>query len=524
MVAHLLRLKLTLLRNGLRRSVWQVVGLVILSLYVLGALAAAAAGLVALSLAGPDLVRTVLVLAGSLLVLGWWFVPLVAFGVDSTLDPSRFATFAIPRRPLLTGLAVSGLVGIPGAATTLLVLGAALTWWRSPVALLVSVPLVPVALATCVVGSRAGTTLLAPLMGRRRYRELAAGLMILPFMLLGPILNAVTTGIAAGRDLLPGLASTAGWTPLGAVWAAPADAVAGRWGMLALRVVVAVATLAVLVAVWDNALGRALVTPATTSSGGGGARTRGLGAFGRFPATPLGAVAARSLTYWRRDPRYAKALVVIPLIPLVMFFSSGGSGGGMLLAAGPLVALVLGWSISADVAYDGTAFWTHLATPLDGRADRAGRVIAAAIIAVPTVIALVVAAVALAGRWDLLPALLGASLGLLLTAYGGASVISARVVYPVAKPEENPFTAQQGGSMAAVASQLLGWAIVLGLSLPELVLGGVAAGIHSTLLGVVTLVVGIGWGTVVAVLGIRVGGRALDAGAPDLLARMVAFG
>lgn len=523
MVAHLLRLKVTLLRNGLRRSAWQVVGLVILSLYVLGALAAAAAGLVALSLAGPDLVRTVLVLAGSLLVLGWWFVPLVAFGVDSTLDPSRFATFAIPRRPLLTGLAVSGLVGIPGVATTLLVLGAALTWWRSPVALLVSVPLVPVALATCVVGSRAGTTLLAPLMGRRRYRELAAGLMILPFMLLGPILNAVTAGIAAEKDLLPGIAATAGWTPVGAVWAAPADAVAGRWGTAALHVVVSVATLAVLVVIWDNALGRALVTPATSGSGGG-ARTRGLGAFGGFPATPTGAVAARSLTYWRRDPRYTKALVVVPLIPLVMFFSSGGSGGGALLVAGPLVALVLGWSISADVAYDGTAFWTHLATPLDGRADRAGRVIAAAIIAVPTVIALVVVAVALAGRWDLLPALLGASLGLLLTAYGGASVISARVVYPVAKPEENPFTAQQGGSMAAVASQLLGWAVVLGLSLPELVLGGVAAGIHSTLLGVVTLVVGIGWGTSVAVLGIRAGGRALDAGAPDLLARMVAFG
>jgi len=523
-VAHLLRLKLTLLRNGLRRSVWQIVGLVVLSLYVLGGLVAATAGLVALSLAGPELVRTVLVLSGSLLVLGWWFVPLVAFGVDATLDPSRFATFAIPRRSLLTGLAVSGLIGIPGVATTLVVLGAALTWWRSPIALLVSVPLVPVALATCVVGSRAGTTLLAPLMARRRYRELAAGVMILPFMLLGPIFSAVTTGIAAGKDVLPGLASVAGWTPMGAVWAVPADAVAGRWGIAAGRVVVALATLAVLVAIWDRALGRALVTPATAGSGRGGARGRGLGAFGWFPATPVGAVAARSLTYWRRDPRYAKALLVVPLIPGVMFFSSGGRDGGMLLVAGPLVALVLGWSISADVAYDGTAFWTHVATPLEGRADRAGRMIAAALIGVPVVIALVTVSVAVAARWDLLPALLGVSLGLLLTAYGGAVVTSAKVVYPVAKPEENPFTTQQGGSMAAVVSQLLGWGAVIGLSLPEIVLGGVAAGTHSMLLGVVTLVVGLGCGTVVAVVGIRIGGRALDSGAPDLLARMVSFG
>jgi ABC-2 type transport system permease protein len=523
-VAHLLRLKLTLLRNGLKRSVWQVVGLVVLSLYALGGLAAATAGLVALSLADPDLIRTVLVLTGSLVVIGWWIVPLVAFGIDSTLDPSRFVTFAIPRRSLLTGLAASGLIGIPGVVTTLLVIAAALTWWHHPVALLVSVPLVPLALATCVVGSRASTTLLAPLMARRRYRELAAGVMILPFMLLGPILHAVTAGIAAGKDVLPTLATTAGWTPMGAVWAAPADAVAGRWGAVAVRVLVAVATLALLVLVWDGALGRALVTATTAGSGSDGARGHGLGAFGRLPGTPVGAVVARSLIYWRRDPRYAKALVVVPLIPLVMVVSSGGSRGGMLLAAGPLVALVLGWSISADVAYDGTAFWTHVATPLDGRADRAGRLIAAAMIGVPTVITLITVSVAVAGRWDLLPALLGASLGLLLTAYGGASVVSARVVYPVAKPEDNPFTSQQGGSMAAVVSQLLGWGAVLGLSLPELVLGGVAAGIHSVLLGVIALVVGVGCGTVVAVLGVRIGGRALDSGAPDLLARMVSFG
>ena len=530
MVAHLLRLKLTLLRNGLKRSVWQIVGLVVLSLYALGGLAAATAGLVALSLAGPDLVRTVLVLTGSLVVLGWWIVPLVAFGIDSTLDPSRFVTFAIPRRSLLTGLAASGLIGIPGVVTTLLVLAAALTWWRHPVALLVSVPLVPVALATCVVGSRASTTLLAPLMARRRYREVAAGVMILPFMLLGPILNAVMAGVAAGKDVLPALAATAGWTPMGAVWAVPADVVAGRWGTAAARALVAVATLTLLVVVWDGALGRALVTATTAGHGRGGGHGRagghgrGLGAFGRFPGTPVGAVAARSLTYWRRDPRYAKALVAVPLIPVVMLVSGGGSRGGMLLAAGPLVALVLGWSISADVAYDGTAFWTHVATPLDGRSDRAGRLIAAAMIGVPTVIALVTASVALAGRWDALPALLGVSLGLLLTAYGGASVVSARVVYPVAKPEDNPFTSQQGGSMAAVVSQLLGWGAVLGLSLPELVLGVVAAGIHSVVLGVVALVVGLGCGTVVAVLGVRIGGRALDSGAPDLLARMVSFG
>ena len=45
MVAHLLRLKLTLLRNSVRRSPWQLVGLGIGALYALGLVVALAAGL-----------------------------------------------------------------------------------------------------------------------------------------------------------------------------------------------------------------------------------------------------------------------------------------------------------------------------------------------------------------------------------------------------------------------------------------------------------------------------------------------
>ena len=69
MVAHLVRLKLTLLRNGLRRSVWQVIGLVLGLAYGLGVTALAVAGIVAVSVAAPELLPTVLVMAGSAVVL-----------------------------------------------------------------------------------------------------------------------------------------------------------------------------------------------------------------------------------------------------------------------------------------------------------------------------------------------------------------------------------------------------------------------------------------------------------------------
>ena len=39
MVAHLLRLKLTLLRNSIKRSPWQLVGLILAGVYGLGMLA-----------------------------------------------------------------------------------------------------------------------------------------------------------------------------------------------------------------------------------------------------------------------------------------------------------------------------------------------------------------------------------------------------------------------------------------------------------------------------------------------------
>jgi len=525
-VAHLLRLKLTLLRNGLRRSPWQVVGLVFGAMYGLGAVALAVAGLIALSTADTALIRTVLVLAGALLVLGWWVLPLVAFGVDATLDPARFATFAIPRRSLLTGLALGGAVGLPGAATAVVVLASALTWWRHPVAAVVALPCAVLALATCVVGARATTTAFASFVGRRRYRELVAVVAIVPLMLLGPAITGAMNGISAGREAWPALAGVVGWTPWGAPWAVPADVAAGDWGRAGLEALVALGTLAVLVVVWDRSLTRALVSPVSSEREGARARGRGLGPFGWLPGTPTGAVAARCLTYWVRDPRYSKAFIIAPVFPVLMYLTSrtAGGGSGVLLASGPFVAFLLGWTISSDVAYDGTAFWTHVAAPIGGRVDRTGRAIAAGLICLPTTLVLVAITVAVAGRWDALPALVGVSLGLLLTALGGASVVSARVVYQVPEAGDSPFASQQGASMAAFVSQLVGWGVIVALSLPELVLAAVAVGTGSVVLGAIALVVGVALGALLLTLGIRFGSRILDQRAPELLERMVSFG
>lgn len=517
MVAHLVRLKLTLLRNGLRRSPWQVVALALVVLNGLGLLGLAAVGLVALGFVDVPLRGDVLVLGGGLLVLGWWVVPLVAFGMDSTLDPRRFATFGVARRDLLLGLLLSGLVGVPGVVTAGTALATSLAWWDTPAAAVAALVGAVLGVASCTIGARATTSALAPLLARRRVRELVAALAIVPVMFLGPILTAATAGVSR----LDGLASVAGvvsWTPVGAPWAIAPAVAAGDWAGAGLRVLVALATLAVALRVWSWALDRTLTEPA--GGGGGGARARGLGWFGVLPATPTGAVAARAATYWVRDPRYAIAVAVVPLLPVILAVSGRGDA---VLFAGPATAFVVGWSISADVAYDGTAFWTHLVAPIRARADRWGRVVAAGLVGLLATVLVVVGTAWFAGRFDALPALLGASLGLLLVSLGGSSVMSALVVYPVQLPGENPFGSKQGASTAAFVSQLVGFTLVAVLAAPALVLGLLAVVQGSATLGWVALAVGPVLGVAVLVGGVLVGARVLEQRGPDLLSRMRQF-
>ena len=130
MVATLVRLRFLVLGNSLRRSPWQLVLLIIGGLYGLGIIATAVVGFLALGFAPPATARTVVVLAGSAVVLGWMVVPLLASGIDQTLDPKRLVTFPIPLGRLLLGLGVASMLGIPGIVTTVASLATAGTWWR----------------------------------------------------------------------------------------------------------------------------------------------------------------------------------------------------------------------------------------------------------------------------------------------------------------------------------------------------------------------------------------------------------
>ncbi len=521
MVATLVRLRFLLLFNGLKKSPLQLVAVVFGALYGLGILALVIAGLVGLRFATIEVARPIVVLAGALVIVSWTLLPVLTVGLDQTVDPARLATFPIPINQLIIALAVSGVLGVPGIVTSLAALSTVVTWSRDPLAVFAALVSAVIGVLTAVIGSRMVGAIASRVGGGRRSREVRGLLVIIPLVLLGPIAFVVTSALRDVADLLPTIANVVSWTPFGAIWAVPADVASDDLGNAGLRFLIGVATLIAFVLLWRWGLARALETPARPATGQ--AVRGGAGFFGLFPGTPAGAVAARALTYWMRDPRYAQSLITVPLVPALLFFYAGALGSpGILIWVGPIMALLLSLSIYTDVSYDNTAFALHLKTGVSGRDDRVGRVWALAVFAAPVCVALAVAGVWVAGSWTQLPGLLGITLGALLTGFAVSSAISARFTFAVPAPGDSPFKARPGGGFSLTVSTFATWGALGILILPELVLALLGWATDSLLLGWLSLAVGLGLGSTLLVVAIRLGGRIMDDRGPELLTSLMA--
>jgi ABC-2 type transport system permease protein len=519
MVAHLLRLKLTLLRNSVRRSPWQLVGLGIGALYALGIVVLLVAGLFVLRGQDIELAQTVVVLGGAGALLGWAIIPVAVSAADMTLDPARFITFAVPAPQLLAGLALGGLIGIPGLATSIVALATVGTWSRSVPAAAGALAGAVLGVLSCVVLSKVVTTATAGLASSRRFKDISAVAFLIPLVLTGPIVAGIARGIAGSGDFLADLARTLSWTPAGAAFSLGGELAAGSYGPAGVKFLIAVATLAGLALAWKVLLERALVTP--PYAGTSKRRPGGPGLFGLFPATPAAAVAARSLYYWLRDPRYAGALVVVPLLPVLFLFQGSRSGFyGPFEFVGPLTAFLLAWSISSDVSYDSTAFALHVATGVRGAHDRLGRAAACLAFALPVVLIFSVGPFYFTGDWDKLPAILGLSLGVLFSGLGLASVISARYTMGVPLPGDSPFKKPPGNVAQTLAVQFGGMAVLMVLVAPEVALVAAQFITGNPVPGWIALVLGPVLGLALFATGVRTGGAWLDRRAPELLAQL----
>ncbi|HEY8589914.1 MAG TPA: transporter [Naasia sp.] len=518
MVAHLLRLRFRLLANGFRRSTWALVSAIIGAFWGLFILAGLVAGMISLAFVEPEWAWTTAVLGGALAVLGWLIVPLLVRGMDQTLSVEKLRTFPIPPQRLLVALLVVGLLGVPGIVTLVAGLATTLSWLREPGALLTAPFAAFLGVLICVTSARAFESVGAALAGGRRYREVMGVLVFVPVILLGPILSVAGSSIATIADDLPQIARAVSWSPFGAAWSIPGDLALGRPLEALAKAAIGLATLGVLVLLWRRSLAILLVSPPRSS--GGSAKSKGLGPFAWFPATPTGAVAARTAVYWMRDPRYGGSLVMLPLLAVIAVFLAITGSDWLLGLLGPFFAATLAITLCAEVSYDGTAFASHLSSGLSGAADRAGRVLTLAIIAVPLVVVSTVVPLLALGRGDEILAMLGIGLGLLLTGFGVSSVASARFLMPVPAAGESPFKSPPGSSFTSQLGMYAAWLIVFALAVPELALGIAAIATGQLWLGVATLAVGVGLGSALMVLGIRRGGALLERRGPELLASL----
>jgi ABC-2 type transport system permease protein len=520
-VEQLLRLKLRLLGNAFRRSPWRIVGLVIGLGSALGMAFVVVAGLVGLRFESADVASRGVEVFGALLVLGFVLIPLV-FGVDDVLDPRKFSLYGIPTSTLATSLAVAALISVPAVAMTLIGLAQIITWARNPLAVILAIIGAPVIVATCLLCSRVSISVAASLLSSRRSRDSAGllGFVALAGFVVVFVLIYRTNWLQNGSQVLAQTANVAAWSPFGAVWAAPADAAQGHFGVALLRELIALVFLGLLWLAWRTLVRVMLVTQPQSSEG---RNYRGLGLFRVAKVSPASVIAERSLTYWIRDARYHASLIVIPVIPfllMVPFLVIGVPTPVLALIPVPIMALFLGWLVHNDTAYDNTAIWLHLASGTTGRADRVGRVVPPLLVGVPLLVVAAILSAAVYGSFAILPALLGVGLGVLFTGLGLSSIGSARFPYPAVRPGDSPFAAPQSVGTASSLIQSLSFIVTIIFASPTLLFAAFAL-FFPGYWAWASLLSGLVLGSLLLWLGISWGGRIFDRRSPEILSASV---
>jgi len=318
--ATFVRLKLRLTVNGLRGQTWRV------ALFVLGILLAigfAAGGYATFAVPGllddNRVAGTLLTLGGAAILLGWLFLPLVFFGVDESLDPARFALLPLRRHTLIGGLFLASMAGVPAVATLVATLGMVDTAARigGPAAAGVQAVGVLLGLFLCAAVSRAVTSAFATALRSRRARDMATILLAVVAALLGPIqLLALAGAQRADWDRIGDVAAVVGWTPLGAPFSIGLDVIAGRGWAVPLKLLVVLATLAVLLWWWSATLERAMLGAATAARSSADRRNTPVAqlVLPFLPRNRFGALVSREARYWWRETRRRASLIGSPAV------------------------------------------------------------------------------------------------------------------------------------------------------------------------------------------------------------------
>lgn len=536
-VAVIVRLRWALTFAAMRRSAGQTVGYVVGGVMALAVVAwAGVTGWMIGSAPKPDSAAhaaefgAVMVLAGSFLTVAVIMVQVLYLGQGSTLSPGRFALYGVPDRALSLGLLVAGLTGTPAICGFLSLLLWALAY-RPFGAAAVAAQIVAAPLAVLVMMSlsklviAAATSLVRSTRGRNAFYVI----VVLGFVLICqvPGLMAGTSGDAAAHEAAFGMHATASfdlsvflpaarifaWTPFGAAFQLPFDALLGAWGAFAGRLAVIAATVVLCFMGTTACLRHDRLTTGASSAA---VTVKGLGAFGHTADSVSGAIAARLFTYLKRDPRQS-LLFAMPVI-LVALMAVQSRGDTVTIWGGLVMG---GWFMfiaeGNGLAYDGRGYAMEVICGVRGVDDRLGRVRLLATIAAVYIAVLAVGIFAFTGDWRDAEAFrmgrvfIGLAWGLAFCGLGAAEVLSVLLMYPV-PPVDKPFSSPPGRAVAQgffpFVQMLVTPLLMLPTGVAALVIA-LAGGFETNLYGLIWIVAlanGIG----MLALGTWLGGKLLE--------------
>ncbi|WP_369164859.1 transporter [Streptomyces sp. AFD10] len=459
------RLKLALLRNGLRQSSGRRAAFIVSLVLTLLLAAGQVLGLVLLR--GNEHAGTVVVLLTGVVALGWAVLPLFFPSGDDTLDPTRLVMLPLRPRPLIRALLVSSMIGIGPLFTLCLAVGSVLALAHGAAGVLFAVVAVPLTMLLCVALSRAAATANVRLLNSRKGRDLAvlSGLVIavgIQFVNFG----AQRLGQAGGLSTLDPAAAVVRWLP-GASAVASVDAASdGAYAVAAAQLLITVAALVALMWMWQGSLVKLMTAPdgstlAAAEPDRTGSGRRGLSAL--LPEGRTATVMQRSLRYVARDPKtkaaWVTALAVGAIVPLLNAVQGTGSVYFACFAAG-----MLGMQMYNQFGQDTSAFWMvalTISSPRDAYVELRARAYVLLLLTLPFTLVVCAVTAAVLGDWRSLPGALGLSFALLGSMLATGAVASA--LFPYSIPQEGAFKNVVPGQGGLAWISIFGGMVAAGL-------------------------------------------------------------
>ncbi|WP_426569293.1 transporter [Streptomyces canus] len=520
LTSTVVRLKWSLLRNGLRQSTGRRAAYVASAVATLLFAALQLAGLIALR--GHAHAASLVVLLVAVLGLGWAVMPLFFPSGDETLDPTRLVMLPLRPRPLVRALLAASLVGIGPLFTLLMLLGSAIAVGHGAFAYGVAVVAVVIGLLVCVALARAVATANLRLLTSRRGRDLAvlSGLVI---AIGAQVVNFGAQRLGtAGLGQLDPAAEVLAWVPPASTIGAVDAASEGAYGVAVARLVVSAGALALLVALWARTLTRLMTAPdgSTLQAAEPAARNRRTSAgLGRLlPGGRTGTVMERSLRYVWRDPKTKAAWVTSLAIGLIVPVFNASQGTGSIYFA-CFAAGMLGIQMYNQFGQDTSAFWMvamTISSRRDAYAELRARALALLVITLPYTTLVTVLTTALLGAWGKLPEVLGLSFALLGAMLATGAWTSARFPYSI--PQEghkNVAPGQAGLAWIAIFGGMVASALLCAPVLAVTIWLNVSEGGEAW--SWVLLPTGAAYGTAITWLGLRLAAPRTATRLPEIL-------